>query len=152
MLEKTGVLEVARLSELAPVFESDPAVVLAFLFGSYARGQQHARSDVDVALLLAPDVPREQYLDYRLKYIQHLTRLFRDDRVDVVILNTAPPLLAHEAIGGKMLFERSPEARVEFMVRVQREYLDMQYIYDVSYRYLRERLRNGTYGQPSSRA
>ena len=147
MLEKTGMLEIARLSELTPVFESDPAVVLAFLFGSYARGQQNARSDVDVALLLASDLPREKYFDYRLKYIEHLSRLFHDDRVDVVILNTAPPLLAHEAIGGKMLFERSPEARVEFMVRVQQKYLDLKYFYAVDFSYFREGLKGSGHGQ-----
>jgi len=93
-------------------------------------------------------VPKKKYLDYRLKYISAATRALRDDRVDVVILNTAPPLLKHEAIKGRVLFERSPEARVKFVVDVQRKYLDLKPFYAIDFAYMRRRLQEGTFGQP----
>ena len=72
----------------------------------------------------------------------------RDDRVDVVILNTAPPLLRHQVVMGRILFERSPEARVEFIVDVQRKYLDLKSFYAIDHAYTKQRLKDGTFGQP----
>ncbi len=148
MREKTGKIAIERIAMLIPIFAADEGIVLAFLFGSYARGAAGNLSDVDLALLLAPSVPMAKYLNYRLQYIEQAMRALRDDRVDVVLLNTAPPLLKHEAIKGRVLFERSPEARVKFVVDTQRKYLDLKYYYAIDYAYLRQRLKEGTFGQP----
>lgn len=148
MRERTGKIEISRLERLKPILAEDASIVLAFLFGSYAHDQANVSSDVDLALLLSPDVPREEYLTYRLKYAVTVSDALRDGRVDVVILNSAPPLLAHEVIKGRVLFERSPEARVAYIVNVQRKYLDLQYFYAIDHAYMRERLKEGTFGQP----
>jgi predicted nucleotidyltransferase len=147
MRERTGKIDVERLTNLAPVFEADPGIVLAFLFGSYAHDQANALSDVDLALLLSREVLPDDYLNYRLKYANLAMETLRDDRVDVVILNTAPPLLRHEAIKGRILFERSPEARVEFILDVQRKYLDLKPFYAIDYAYMKQRLKDGTFGK-----
>lgn len=148
MLTRIGRLDLARLNALVPLLEQDRGIELAYLFGSYARNAANALSDVDVALLLAPSVSHDQYLDYRLRYFSTISELIHDDRVDVVVLNGKPPLLAHEAIKGRLLFERSPEARVAFVVDVQRRYLDLKYFYAIDYEYMRERLKEGRFGQP----
>ena len=148
MREKKGKIEIQRIEQLTPAFAADEGIALVFLFGSYARGKASVLSDVDIALLLTPSLPKKKYLDYRLKYISAATRALRDDRVDVVILNTAPPLLKHEAIKGRVLFERSPEARVKFVVDVQRKYLDLKPFYAIDFAYMRRRLQEGTFGQP----
>ncbi|MBI5302872.1 MAG: nucleotidyltransferase domain-containing protein [Chloroflexi bacterium] len=148
MREKKGKIEIAPLEQLIPIFAADAGIVLAYLFGSYARGDAHALSDVDIALLLSPTVSRDAYLNYRVEYISQISRLLHDDRVDVVILNTAPPLLAHEAIKGRLLFERSPEARVKFVVDAQRQYLDVKHLYAIDNAYMSQRLKEGTFGQP----
>ncbi len=147
MRERTGKIDVTRLTSLAPTFAEDAGIVLAFLFGSYAHDQANLTSDVDLALLLSRDVTPEQYLDYRLKYANLAMEALRDDRVDVVILNTAPPLLRHEVVKGRILFERSPEARVEFIVDVQRKYLDLKPFYAIDYAYMKQRLKDGTFGK-----
>ena len=148
MREKTGKIDIDRLENLIPSFENDPGIVLAYLFGSYAVGAPSALSDVDIAILLAPNVPREKYLDYRVKYISLTARLLHDDRVDVIVLNAAPPLLAHQAIKGKALFERSPEARVKFEVDTQRKYLDLKSFYAIDAAYTRQRILEGRFGKP----
>ena len=112
MREKTGMLDINRIEEIIPLFVEDQAIVLAFLFGSYAQDQAGVLSDVDIAILLSSTVPFDRYFEYRSRYIAAAANVLHDDRVDVVILNHAPPLLAHEAIKGRLLFERSPEARV----------------------------------------
>jgi predicted nucleotidyltransferase len=103
MREKTGKIEISRIEQLVPTFAADDAIVLAFLFGSYAHGQGNALSDVDIALVLSSSVPPGNYLDYRLRYFSEVSKVLHDDRVDVIILNHAPPLLAHEAITGARL-------------------------------------------------
>lgn len=148
MRERTGPLDINRIENLVPLFVEDQAVILAFLFGSYAQDQASVLSDVDFAILLSPAVSRDQYPTYRSRYTAAAAKVLQDDRVDVVILNNAPPLLAHEAIRGRLLFERSPEARVEYVVSVQRQYLDLKYFYAIDHTYMRERLKEGTFGQP----
>ena len=148
MLEKTGRIDIGRIDKLIPTFAGDKGILLAFLFGSHAHGEGSAMSDVDLALLLAPSVLPDNYLDYRSRYFSLAAHTLQDDRIDVVILNTAPPLLAHEALKGRVLFERSPEARVAYMVNVQRKYLDLKYLYALDYSYMRKRLKEGTFGQP----
>jgi uncharacterized protein len=143
-----GKIDIDRLELLVPRLADDPRVSLAFLFGSYARGQAGPLSDVDIALRLADGVARECYAEIRLAYMATVAQVLGDDRVDVIVLNTAPPLLAHEAIRGRVLFERSPEERVRFVVDVQRRYLDLKHLYAIDAAYLRERLARGTYGKP----
>jgi predicted nucleotidyltransferase len=54
---------------LAQYFASLNEVVLAYLFGSHARGQAWAHSDIDVAVLLAGHPNDTRCLDLRLEVI-----------------------------------------------------------------------------------
>ncbi len=148
MRDKTGTIDISRIDELIPILANDQGIVLALLFGSYALGKPTRLSDVDIALLLSPETPSDEYLHYQLRYSNLVSKILRDNRVDVVILNTAPPLLAHEAIKGRILFERSPEARVRYIVDVQRKYLDLKSFYAIDLSYMDRRLEEGTFGKP----
>ncbi len=148
MRDKTGRIDISRLDELIPILAKDEGIVLAFLFGSYAVGKATSLSDVDIALLLSSETPRDGYLRYQLRYSNLVSKMLRDNRMDVVILNTASPLLAHEAIKGQILFERSPEARVNYLVDVQRRFLDLKNFYAIDFAYMHRRLEEGTFGKP----
>ena len=72
--------------------------------------------------------------------------LHRSD-VDVVILNDAPPLLAHRILSqGKLVFERSASARVRFQVRTAALYADMVPAFETQIRYLKKHAREGRTG------
>jgi hypothetical protein len=59
-------------------------------------------------------------------------RRFADREVDVVILNTAPPVLKDQVLRhGRRVFERDRPARVEFEVRTGQEYADLKPMYDL---------------------
>jgi len=79
----------------------DENVMFAYIFGSVARGTAHGLSDVDIAVYLR-DPSTESYL----KLLGRLpTRACKE--LDVVLLNTAPPLLCYRIIKeGKLLFAR----------------------------------------------
>lgn len=70
-------------------------VVSAYLFGSVAEGRAHRESDVDVGVLLdrASYPSAAERFDIRLRLIPRLEAAARR-RVDLVILNDAPPHLS----------------------------------------------------------
>jgi len=47
---------------LRDFFDAQDEVLLAYLFGSHATGQEYPLSDVDIGVLLSERVPHEKYL------------------------------------------------------------------------------------------
>jgi len=111
-----------RASELAEIFRGDERILVAYLFGSKARGIQTPESDTDVAVLLSA-LP-EDALDYYLCLVDRLSRVVGSP-VDLVFLNDAPLLLRHQVIKhGRVLFSRDEAARVEWEAGSVKEYMD----------------------------
>ena len=111
-----------KVKKLAMLFESEKRVLVAYLFGSYARGLETPRSDVDIAVLLS-EVP-ERPLEYYLHLERELAKVLEMD-VDLVFLNEAPPLLKYQVIKyGRLLFSRDERVRVMFEAKSLCEYLD----------------------------
>ena len=111
-----------KVKKLAMLFESEKRVLVAYLFGSYARGLETPRSDVDIAVLLS-EVP-ERPLEYYLHLEHELAKVLEMD-VDLVFLNDAPPLLKYQVIKyGRLLFSRDERVRVMFEAKSLCEYLD----------------------------
>jgi len=107
---------------LTEVFERDPMIQVGYLFGSRYKGTGMPESDIDVAVLLS-ELP-DDMLDYYLDLMGRLSEVLGDS-VDLVVLNTAPPLLKHEIIkSGKLVYSRNETTRVEFEARSEREHLD----------------------------
>jgi len=106
-------------------------IVAAYLFGSLAQGQASPRSDIDIAVLLTrvPDMLAGEP-DRQLRLMDDFRR-FADREVDVVILNTAPPVLKDQVLRyGRRLYESDRTARIDFEVRTGQEYSDLQLMYD----------------------
>ena len=113
-----------HLPQLHALF-AQRGVVLAYLFGSQAEGMAGPLSDVDIAVLLGPDVPPEQWSDVQIDLIGDLVSLFHRDDVDVVVLNRVTPLLAHRvATQGQVIYEPDPLVRTHFEVEALRRYVD----------------------------
>lgn len=124
--------------------EPHPEIVAAYLFGSAGRGQIHSGSDVDVALLLEPEalaqIRAEQRMGYETNAAVPLSRVFGGVRVDIVVLNEAPALLARRAIfGGKVAFTRDERARIAHATEVQDRYLSTAPLRTLRRDYLRRR-------------
>jgi len=87
--------------------ERPDGVAVAWLFGSHARRAAHRDSDVDVGVLL----DRRHFADRRERFAARvrigawLIGETHCNRVDVVVLNDAPPLLAaHVVSTGERLY------------------------------------------------
>jgi len=115
--------------DLTRGLRAEPAVRLAWLFGSRARGAARRDSDVDVAVLIgnACAAGPGAVKDTMFRVIGALGRFVRSDLVDLLILDRAPPLLRHRVIrDGVLLYARSDAERARFVRRTLKEYLDLE--------------------------
>ena len=104
----------------------DDGIAAVYLFGSIARGESRAGSDLDVAVLLEPAPERRAYDSLRLDLRAELeSEIGRE--IDLVVLNHAPPDLSHRVLRDSVLvIEPDPSARVRFEVRARNEYWDLK--------------------------
>jgi len=63
----------------------------------------------------------------KLYLLGELNILFKRDDIDLVIINSANSVLKHQVIKfGKIIYQESLDAKVEFEVRALDEYMDME--------------------------
>ncbi len=122
--ERKGGSSDSVTPKASDILGADERIILAYLFGSRAKGTETRESDTDVAVLLK-ELPADA-LDFYLDLADRLSAAF-NGHVDLVILNTAPPLLKREVIRhGKVLFSRDESTRVSFEARSMKEYMDLE--------------------------
>jgi len=109
--------------KLAPLFNEE-GLRLVLLFGSVASGREYQDSDIDLGFLF--DKP----IDI-LGLTNRVIQLLRTDRVDVIDLSRASPLLKFSAIRqGKVLFEQAPGLFNTFQSLTFRIYVDTKKMRD----------------------
>lgn len=122
-------------SLVAPVFSRHEEVVLAYLFGSAARGDAHEGSDLDLAVLLR-DTSLRIYRTLWADLHESLGGL----PFDLVTLNGADPVISFEVISeGKPIFRRSDEELNDFERKAWHRYQDTRHMRAIGDRYLVER-------------
>ncbi|NPV80533.1 MAG: nucleotidyltransferase domain-containing protein [Firmicutes bacterium] len=140
------MLEYDRQKEIVRYLASDSRVILAFLFGSFAKDRARSSSDLDIAVYLA-----SPYLDQDVADIwNHLEDISHRD-VDLIVLNDAPPGISWTAMRGRILVDKNPKLRLELMLAKSREAEDFR---EFQMDFLRERSRHWgkKHVQPISRA
>ncbi len=112
-------------ARLKAFFEDDARGALAvYLFGSVARGEARAGSDLDLGILFAADPPATLGAP-QFALEAPLERLFGCP-VQVVALNHASADLVHRVLrDGRLVLDRDRAARIRFEVRSRNEYFDM---------------------------
>lgn len=105
ILGRMPAIAETRLAALREVLAHRPEILEAYVFGSFARGEAQPHSDLDVAVYLSSLPVEGPGADAEIA--ADLMRALGSDRVDVVILNQAPPLLYHRVLrDGFRLFAR----------------------------------------------
>ncbi len=61
--------------------------MVAYLFGSIARGEENCLSDIDIAVLFDEVLTKKEAFDLQLKLIVDLGDLLKTKNVDLVVLN-----------------------------------------------------------------
>ncbi len=111
--------------EIAQVFAArNENVAAVYLFGSIARGEDRADSDVDIAVLYGKPV-EPGLAGLKLDLAGDLEeRLGR--HVDLVVRDRQPPDLIHRVLrDGILVLENHRSARIRFEVRARNEYFDL---------------------------
>ncbi|HOV79007.1 MAG TPA: nucleotidyltransferase domain-containing protein [Bacillota bacterium] len=130
-------------NKLRDFFNSRAELTALYIFGSHAAGKAGPLSDIDLAFLVDYSLIDEK--NYPYGYQSFLTgemmKLLGTNDIDVVILNTAPPLLKFQILkNGDILFSRSDAKALEFYVKTFNEYQDIRPLLAVQNMYLSRRL------------
>lgn len=130
-------------------------VAFAYLFGSRAKGTARPDSDVDLAVHFGADVGRgtdgeDTASVERKKSALELEGVLERElgrRVQVVVLEDAPPGLTHNVLDtGRLVFCQDDRARRHFFVDHCRLYFDMEPARRIFERYRLRRIEEGTFG------
>lgn len=131
--------------QIARAVEATPGVLFATLFGSRATGRARADSDWDVAIYLDERLGSREREAVRARLVAALEPAIR---VDVVVLNHAPTLLARRALDGDPLVVSDRRAWVRFFVRTLAAAGD-EALWQAIHADARERrLAEGRFGRP----
>lgn len=125
-----------QLARLLSKAREDGDILAVFVFGSTARGEQTAASDVDVCLVLQPQKYDPLTLSRKkLAYLQQLD-------LDIQIFQQLPLYIRRRVLKeGKVLFERDTDALYALAFRTAQEFEDFKPIYHA---YLAEVARAGS--------
>jgi predicted nucleotidyltransferase len=126
----------AAADRAAEVLARDTRVQLVYLFGSAADPDRNLVRDVDLAVLTDPALSLDELLRLRADVV-----VGAGAPIDLVSLNDAPIVLAHEvAASGKCLYARDPDVETEFVTRAHARYWDFKPFLEEQWRLTGERL------------
>jgi len=133
-------LKSERVSDLL----ADNGVLLAYVFGSQARGEAGPLSDVDVAVLFAPNLNKTDRFRRVIVVANELSVILQRDDVQVIDLNDASPLLRHRVYyDGQALFCPDDAVRVRFETTALRDYVDTAPLRRLKEKFLYQRFVEG---------
>src|SRR3990167_3629224 len=113
-----------KIEELAGKYH----LSLVLLFGSRATGKIHARSDFDIAYLSKK--PLDLMDEARL--LCDLMPIFRSDKIDLVNLKKAPPLLMkHIFYSHQILFCADKAQYFGYQMYALRRYIEAKPLFDI---------------------
>jgi len=98
-------------------------ILFAYVFGSFLESDRY--NDVDVAIFLEDGNLMRNDRWYDIRLASELEKA-AGVAVDLVILNTAPDHLIHRISSGKVIVDKDPEGRVEFIVNAWKRYFDFR--------------------------
>ena len=130
------------IKTLKDVFSFDKNIIFAYLFGSVAAKKDTPMSDIDVAVYFSK---RIDAFTYRLKLMERLIRILKNEKIDIVVLNNASPLLRYEVIKNGILLKDNIKNRVVYETIVLQEYLDTDHLRRTQMEYIKEKAKTGSY-------
>jgi predicted nucleotidyltransferase len=118
-------------------------VSLLYVFGSYATGTAYKLSDLDIGFLSKDRLN----LDRFLKLLGRFQEIFGDEAVDLVDLSKVPLTLIHRVIKeGRCLYAQEHSKRIEFEVRNESIYYDIEPLRREYFEALTRRIKDGSFG------
>ncbi len=112
---------------LRSLVQQQDRVVFAYLFGSHARGDISALSDIDIAAYFV-DGDLLRWHEWKISLYMALSRRLGTNDIDIVVLNSASNLILLDDIirRGVVLVDRDPDLREDFEQRVLHRAIDFR--------------------------
>lgn len=128
--------------ELKKIFRKE-GVILAYLFGSEARGTSHKESDVDIGVLFDKKINPKDYLKLEGRLIGFFSEIYLKKEINIVNLNISSPLLKQVAVlEGKLLYQKNDLDTILFQIQTLREYEDYLHLSNIYNQFLDLKLKN----------
>ncbi len=133
-------MEIKLLNQIRDYFKSNEDIAAVYLFGSTAKDMKEKTGDIDIAILLMPGVNPYKPVDIQLRIMSDLEILLKN-RVDVVLLGFADPILEHQVRKhGKVLIDKTPTVRIAYEVDARKKYFDFIYRHNNYMKALKNRI------------
>jgi len=117
----------ARVPRLADALARDGRIEAIWLYGSRARGEADALSDVDVAVLARRDLDAAALWDAQIAWTTLAVETLGTDEVAVQALNRLPTAVRHAILrDARLLWASSEEIAADFTAQTVKEYLDLK--------------------------
>lgn len=134
------------LEKINKYFSEKKEVAVVYLYGSYAKGEERADSDIDLALLIDNRKSFKGFDIPQTRYTYDLEKL-TGKKVEVQDLYKAPMDFAYRVISeGKILSGFDSLKRVEFEEKVLRIYFDIKPSINEYFKYLSDIAKKGDLG------
>ena len=135
----------SKIEQLTAYLVNQEDVLAAYLFGSQVTGKVRPDSDIDVSLLLSEPDKMERF-ERRLEMMHEISGICGTE-ADVIILNDATAVLAHQILRtGRLFYESDRRARVAFEVRAGRDYADLKPFREFFRRGMLKEIKEGQLG------
>ena len=132
--------------ELREYFEKKEEVLMAFLFGSWAKNQEGLESDLDVGVYFRPKTETlewqsDSYYESEKKVWMELEQI-ADREIDLLVLNRAPATVADAVLRGIPIVIKNQNLYMDYLLRITSEAIDFRACVEDYWR-LKEERRNG---------
>jgi predicted nucleotidyltransferase len=116
------------VENITKVLEKEPEVLFAYLFGSYAKGVQDEKSDIDIAIYLRDETLLERDPLYPSRLAIKIEKALTEKRtVDVSVLNGSTLRFRSQVLRyGKLLHSKDEKKRIEFETSSLAQYYDFK--------------------------
>lgn len=132
------------IKKIQNYFATQKDVVAVYLYGSFAYGSSHKRSDLDIAVLFDREINLYERLGSLYSNFPELSVKAEPEVREISLKNS--PVFLMNVIQGENIYSKDETKKVEFEVAIMREFYDTQKLRDIDYDYMKKRIREGTYG------
>lgn len=137
-------LSKSDIQKLKQYFAKQKDVLAVYLYGSFAKGIPHKRSDLDFGVLFNTPVKTYHRLGEIINDLSDLKLPVEPDVRDIDLDDS--PVYLMNVIQGQLIYSRNEIKRTRFEVAILNEFYDTQRLRDIKHFYTQKRLQEGTYG------
>ena len=120
--------EIKQNEQLFQIFNTNNHIILAYLFGSVAKGKDGKLSDIDIGILLDDSLDKKQKFDLELELIHKISEILKTNKLDLIIMNDVSISLNFEIIkANTSLYRKNEIDKIDFEYKLLSKYHDRRY-------------------------